>query len=164
MTIRWYHLDELETDDMHEQIEQMAQANGTHEDTVFKIQEGTAKCVITKYMGEADNDWITRVMAPVMSQASEYNHDIDPETGNKYGWQSVGEFLTYHANQEGEYRFNAVCLTRLADEGAEKSRRSQRMDRIERVLAYVDLNWFPRLGFKAGSKTIQNRIANKEVI
>ena len=164
MTIRWYHLDELETDDLYEQIDQMAQANGTHEDTVFKIQEGTAKCVITKYMGEADNNWITRVMAPVMSQGVQYNHDIDPETGKKYGLQSVGEFLTYHANQEGEYRFNAVCLTRLVDEGAENSRRSQRMDRIERVLAYVDLNWFPRLGFRADSNTIQNRIANKEVI
>lgn len=164
MTTRWYNLDELKTGDLYEQIEQMAQENGTHEDAVFKIQEGTAKCVITEYMGEKDNDWITRVMAPVMSQGVQYNHDIDPETGKKYGLQSVGEFLTYHANQEGEFRFNAVCLTRLTDKGAEESRRSQRMDRIDRVLAYRDLNFFPRLAFRANSWDAETRIANKKVI
>jgi len=164
MTIRWYDLDEVKTDDMHEQIAEIAYLNGTHEDVLWKLQDGTARCIVTKYMGEKDNNWITRVMAPVMSQGVQYNHDIDPETGKKYGLQSVGDFLAFHENKDGEWRFNAVCLTRLADEGPEKSRRSQRMDRIERVLAYVDLNWFPRLGFKADSKTIQNRIANKEVI
>jgi len=163
MTIRWYDLGELKTGDLDEQIAEMAHLNGTHEDVLWKLQDGTARCVVTQYMGEADNDWITRVMAPVISQASEYNHDLDPETGNKYGWQSVGEFFAFHENQNGDWRFNAVCLTRRA-EGAEKYGRSQRMDRIKRVLAYRDLNWLPRLGFKAGSKTIKNRIANKKII
>ncbi len=164
MTTRWYNLDELKTGDLYEQIEQMAQENGTHEDTVFKIQEGTAKCGITEYMGEADNDWITRVMAPVMSQASEYNYEIDPETGSKYGWQSVGDFLAFHTNKDGENpRYNAICLTRHMDDPKD-CKRSQRLDRIERVLGYASLQWFGTIALSSGCKDVQNRIANKEVI
>jgi len=162
--MKWFNIADIDTEEMDDQIAAMAYSNGTHEETLAKIKEGTARCVITEYMGETDNNWIRRVMAPVMSQASEYNRDIDPETGSKYGWQSVGDFLAFHTNEDGENpRYNAICLTRHMD-NPEDCKRSQRLDRIERVLGYASLQWFGTIALGSGCKDVQNRIANKEVI
>ena len=162
--MKWFNIADIDTEEMDDQIAAMAYSNGTHEETLAKIKEGTARCVITEYMGETDNDWIRRVMAPVMSQASEFNHDIDPETGSKYGWQSVGDFLAFHTNKDGENpRYNAICLTRHMD-NPEDCKRSQRLDRIERVLGYASLQWFGTISLSSGCKDVKNRIANKEVI
>ena len=162
--MKWFNIADIDTEEMDDQIAAMAYSNGTHEETLAKIKKGTARCVITEYMGETDNDWIRRVMAPVMSQASEYNYEIDPETGSKYGWQSVGDFLAFHTNKDGENpRYNAICLTRHMD-NPEDCKRSQRLDRIDRVLGYASLQWFGTIALGSGCKDVKNRIANKQVI
>ena len=155
--MEWFETHSI--DSLNEQIADMAQANGTHNEALAKIDAGTAWVIITKYHGANDNEEITRVMAPVMSQAVEYNRDINPETGKAYGMQSVGEFLTFHENKQGAWRFGAVCLTRHAEDPADCGRQ-QRMDRIEKVLATRTTRgcFILRVNHKSDSLTVQNRI------
>ena len=155
--MEWFNTDSI--DSLNEQIADMAQANGTHNDVLAKIDAGTAWVIITKYHGANDSEEITRVMAPVMSQGVEYNRDINPETGKAYGMQSVGEFLTFHENKSGAWRFGAVCLTRHAEDPADCGRQ-QRMDRIEKVLATRTTRgcFILRVNHKSDSLTVRNRI------
>jgi hypothetical protein len=155
--MEWFNTDSI--DSLTEQLADMAQANGTHTQALAKIDAGTACVVITKYHGANDNEEITRVMAPVMSQGVAYNRDVNPDTGKAYGMQSVGDFLAFHENKSGAWRFGAVCLTRHAEDPTDCGRQ-QRLDRIEKVLATRTSRgcFVLRVNHKSDSLTVRNRI------
>lgn len=150
--MKW--IDTQDVQDLNKQINKVARANGTADTVLARLESGwPVLCVITKYAGATEADDVTRVMAPVISQDREYNREIDPETGEVYGWQEVGDFLTFHESKAGHWRFNTVCLTRHAED-PEDCRRSQRLDRISAVMIRPDGSAFHR----ADSLTVQNRI------
>lgn len=135
--MRW--IDTCEVDsafakNLHEQLEDMSELNGNADDVLAKLASGEpVRCIVTKYAGATEAEDATRVMAPVVSREREYNREIDPETGAAYGWQEVGDFLTFHESKAGHSRYAAVCLTRHAED-PENCLRSQRLDRIAKVL------------------------------
>ena len=152
--IKWIEYENVQ--DLNEQISDMAEWNGTADDVLDHIAVGCpVHCIVTKYAGATEGEETTRVMAPVLSQAREYSREIDPETGEIYGWQEVGDFLTFHESKAGHWRYNAVCLTRHAED-PEDCRRGQRLDRIGAVL----LNATPHglVDHDARSLTVRNRI------
>lgn len=152
--IKWIECENVQ--DLNEQIRHMAESNGTADDVLENLAAGEpVRCIVTKYAGVTETEDATRVMAPVVSQAREYSREIDPETGEIYGWQEVGDFLTFHESKAGHWRYNAVCLTRHAED-PEDCRRGQRLDRIGAVL----LNASPHglVDHDARSLTVQNRI------
>lgn len=165
--IKWIECENVQ--DLHKQIEEMAYTNGRAEDVLENLAAHSSMdwedevsgevtqvlCLITKYAGATEAEEVTRVMAPVLSQAREYSREIDPETGEIYGWQEVGDFLTFHESKAGHWRYNAVCLTRHAED-PEDCRRGQRLDRIGAVL----LNATPHglVDHDARSLTVRNRI------
>ena len=160
--IKWIECENVQ--DLNEQIANMAESNGSADDVLDHIESGCpVHCLITKYAGANEAEEVTRVMAPVLSKAREYSREIDPETGEIYGWQEVGDFLTFHESKAGHWRYNAVCLTRHAED-PEDCRRGQRLDRITKVLIsvrreshYTDVA-VANVTHMSDSLTVRNRI------
>tara|TARA_A100001515_G_scaffold37520_1_gene29534 strand:- start:67 stop:519 length:453 start_codon:yes stop_codon:yes gene_type:complete len=150
--MKW--IDTQDVQHLNKQIDLVAHANGTADTVLARLESGwPVLCVITKYAGATEAEDDTRVMAPVLSRDREYNREVDPETGEIYGWQEVGDFLTFHESKAGNWRYNTVCLTRHAED-PEDCRRSQRLDRIGAIMVRRDGSAFHR----ADSLTVRNRI------
>ena len=124
---------------LHEQLEDMSELNGNADDVLAKLASGEpVRCIVTKYAGAT-------------------------ETGAAYGWQEVGDFLTFHESKAGNSRYAAVCLTRHAED-PENCLRSQRLDRIGAVLIsysrdshYADLA-VANVTHMSDTLTVRNRI------
>ena len=144
------------TNNLYEQITDMSELNGNADDVLAKLAAGEpVRCIVTKYAGATETEDVTRVMAPVVSQAREYSKED--------GWQEVGDFLTFHESKAGHWRYNAVCLTRHAED-PEDCRRGQRLDRIAKVLIshsrdshYTDLA-VANVTHMSDTLTVRNRI------